>query len=191
VTDYVSQADFDLYIGDEFGATESGLRLASLKAAERMINEHCQRSFAVASTASARLFAPSGTPTLAIHDCTTVTAVSFNGAAVGSTLYQLEPIARSWSGLAEPYNSLRLLLSNWWIINPGEATVSVTATWGWVAVPDDVVEATKIIGKDILTQRRVTGNMATVGDFGGTVRMNSHAMALLRPLRSVHAFGFA
>ena len=56
---YVSMAEFDAFTQDEFGAVESGLRLADLLAAERRVNEYCARSFAAApDTATARTFAP-------------------------------------------------------------------------------------------------------------------------------------
>lgn len=187
---YVTADEFDDYISDEFAATEAAIRLGALNAAERSVNEYCQRSFAVAGSATARLYVPSGVATLRIHDCTTVTAVTESGDAVASTDYQTEPVTASWSGLTKPYQQLRRLGSVWSQLDDvGEASVSVTATWGWAAVPDEVVEVTKILGKDILQQRRTSGNLIAVGDFGGSVRMNTYVKQLLNPLRRVEAFG--
>jgi len=187
---YCTAEAFDDYISDEFASTEATLRLGALNAAERAINEYCNRSFPVAGSATAKLYVPSNTPILRIHDCTTVTAVTESGTAV--TTYQKEPVAAAWSGLAKPYEQLLMLGSYWSQTgDAGEATISVTATWGWAAVPDEVSEATKILGKDILQQRRTSGNLIAVGDFGGSVRINTYVKQLLNPLRRVEAFGIA
>jgi hypothetical protein len=194
MSSYVSLAEFNEYVSDEFGSTESPLRQSALDAAERAVNEFCQRSFAVVAadaTPTARLFVPSGTSILRIHDARAVTAVAVSGDTLAASTYQLEPVTVSWSGLAQPYEQIRLL--NWYfpVIVPGEATVSVTARWGWAAVPGEVVEATKILAKDILQQRRTMGNLVAAGDFGGVVRINTYVRQLLNPVRRVEAFGFA
>lgn len=191
MTSYVTPAEFDEYVNNEFGAVESSLRLAALTAAERLVDEYCQRTFTVASGSSARLYVPNGSDVQRIHDCTAVSAITLDGATITSANYQLEPTAVSWSGQSRPYEQVRYLLGAWIGATPGKAAVSVTATWGWAAVPADVVEAVKIAGKDILAQRRTVGNMATVGDFGGSVRLNTYVRQLLAPLRRVEAFGLA
>ena len=188
---YVTTADFDLYISNELGTTEANLRLAALKAAERAVDEYCQRSFAVAGNASARTYVPTGSQLVRIHDCTTVTSVTLDGASIDPTYYQLEPTTVSWSGQQRPYEQIRYLNGFWMGLTPGKAAVSVTATWGWAAVPDDVVEATLIIGKDICQQRRTVGNLAIAGDIGTTVRLNTYVRQLLAPLRRAEAFGMA
>jgi len=189
---YVTQAEFDAYVSDERGAATAPLRAGALLAAERAVSEFCARSFAVAgASATARLFTPSGTPVLRIHDCTEVTSIAVSGSTVGSSTYQLEPYAVSWTGAAEPYQQVRRLNDLWWILTEGEATITVTARWGWAAVPGEVAEATKIIGKDILQQRHTVGNIAAVGDFGGSVRLNTYVRQLLGPLRRAEAFGVA
>ena len=156
------------------------------------MSEYIARTPSVAGgSATARLYVPSGDSVLRIHDCTEVTSIAVSGTTLTASTYQLEPYAVSWTGLATPYEQVRLLLDYWRIIVPGEATVTVTAKWGWTAVPAEVVEATKIIGKDILAQRHTVGNIAAVGDFGGSVRLNTYVRQLLAPLRRAEAFGIA
>ena len=192
MTSYVTQPAFDEYIGDQLGASNVAQRTTALLAAERAVSEYCSRSFAVAgASATAKLYAPSGTQILRIHDCTEVTSVAVSGSTLSATTYQLEPYATSWTGLTVPYEQVRRLLDYWWVDSPGEATITVTAKWGWSAVPSEVVEATKIIGKDILAQRHTVGNIAAVGDFGGSVRLNTYVRQLLAPLRRSEAFGIA
>ena len=189
---FVTQPAFDEYVGDQQGAGNVANRASALLAAERAVSEYIGRTPSVAGdTATARLYVPSGDSILRIHDCTEVTSIAVSGTTLTASTYQLEPYAVSWTGLATPYEQVRLLLDYWRIITPGEATVTVTAKWGWSAVPAEVVEATKIIGKDILAQRHTVGNIAAVGDFGGTVRINTYVRQLLAPLRRVEAFGIA
>ena len=189
---YVTQAAFDAYVGDEQGSATADIRAGALLAAERAVSEFCARNFTVAgASATARLYAPSGGEVLRIHDCTEVSSIVVSGSTLSASSYQLEPYAVSWTGASEPYQQVRRLNDTWSILTSGEATVTVTAQWGWAAVPAEVAEATKIIGKDILQQRHTVGNIAAVGDFGGMVRLNTYVRQLLGPLRRVEAFGVA
>lgn len=165
----------------------------ALDAGDQWIFDYCHRKFEVAGSASARLFVPSGNAVLRIHDCTTVTAVTESGDAVASTDYQKEPTTVSWSGLTKPYEQLRRLGSVWSQLDDvGEASVSVTATWGWAAIPAAVTQAALIVAKDIFDTREVRFGVANVTDFGPTAaRVNKAAWMLLAPYRRVEAFGFA
>ena len=190
--DYVTLAEFESYVAAEMGATDAAHRASALAAAEAAVNQYCQRTFAVVAanaTPTARTFVPDGTPVLRIHDARAVTAVSIDGTALSATDYQLEPTTVSLTGRSEPYCQIRRLYVPWLVITPGYASVSVTARWGWAAVPAEVVEATKILGKDILQQRRTIGNMAQAGDFGGRVTMNTYVRQLLTPLRRAESWG--
>jgi len=194
MTDFVQLAEFDAYCRDEFGATESSIRLSALAAAERAVKEYIQRSptaVAVDAAATARLYAASGTPILRIHDCRAVTAITVDSVALASTAYQLEPYSVSWSGQTVPYEQVRLLSGVWATSVARTATISVTARWGWVAVPDEIPEVVRLLAKDILQQRSTAGNLIAVGDMGGSVRMNTYVKQLLNPLRRSEAFGIA
>jgi hypothetical protein len=126
---------------------------------------------------------------LRIHDCTTVTAVTESGANVGTSDYQAEPVTVSWAGLSEPFTQLRRYWTCW-RYDEGFARISVTGTWGWTATPSAVVEATKIIAKDIIQQRNNNSGVAGFGEFGAVrVRMNAIAIDLLTPYQRVEAFG--
>lgn len=192
----VSQSEFDAYIRTDanIGTTDAVHRASALAAAEQAVSEFCQRSFAVVAedaVATTRYYVPDGTEVLRIHDARAVTAITNNGATIASSGYQLEPVGVSWAGRTRPYEQVRLLAS-WWQVNyPGEATVAVTGRFGWVAVPPEVVEATKILGKDILQQRSTVGNLVSTGDFGGRVAMNTYVQRLLAPLRRVESWGIA
>lgn len=190
---YVALNEFQDYGRNDLAGSDDLLLQSALDAAEEMINEYCQRSFTVAAApATARQYTPTGPweQVLRIHDCTTITSVVENGATVDASGYTLEPLnALGWSGQAKPYQQLRRYTGGWaWDF--GKPTVTVTATWGWVATPDAVKTATLIIAKDIAQQRNTMAGVAGFGEFGAIrVRMNPIAVNLLTPLRRVEAFG--
>lgn len=182
------------YVGSELAGADADLLSAALLAAEKAINHHCQRRFFVGAASSARLYVPSRSDgVLRIHDCSAVASVSNDGTAVTSTDYQLEPLnALSWSGDARPYEQIRLLSGSWARTTTGEATVSVTATWGWPAIPAEVTEATKIMVKDLVAARDTRFGIAGFTDFAGVrVRENTQVAELLRDLRRVESWGIA
>ena len=190
---YVTEELFADYVRDHVGTADLSVRSAALLAAESTVNEYCQRTFAVASgTPSTRYYSPNGLDmsVVRIHDCVEVTTIVDDTATVAAADYQLEPRnAVSWTGEARPYEQVRRL-NSYWTYSSGEALVAVTADWGWTAVPDAIVEATKIIGRDILMQRNVTNGVAGFDGMGVVrVRMNAIAADLLAPFRRVEAFG--
>lgn len=175
-------------------ASDDPFALSAIAAAESAIQEECQRSFAVAGTAAARTYVPrpcSGV--LRIHDCTTVTSVVENSTTLTVAVdYQKEPVQTvSWSGETRPYEQLRRLSGPWYSYL-GTGTVVVTATWGWLAIPPAITEATMIMAKDIYDSRDVKFGIAAVTDFGPSrVRENPKVQQLLAPYKRVESFGIA
>lgn len=185
---YVTLPEFKAYIVNQLAATDDADLTAALNAAERAAESFCARSFTTVASAT-RLYAPCGSEVLRIHDCTTVTSVTVSGTLLAGSAYQLEPLnLLSWSGQARPVEQIRLLSSAWSLTS--EATVSVVATWGWTAVPDQIKEAVRLTAKDILLQRNVNSGVVG-GDFAFTARLNPYVKTLLAPLRRVEAFGIA
>lgn len=165
---------------------------AAIDAAEEAINDHCGRVIAVAGSATARLYVPTYSDVLNIHDCTSVTAVTQDGAAVDSSLYQLEPVNNlTMAGDTVPYTRIRLLASAWQP-NGMKANVSVTATWGWSALPDRYVEAVKILAADILEQPQLRNGVLGFGEYAAMrIKANPMMVYLLRRLRRAEAWGIA
>lgn len=188
----VTIEEFLLYGRDQFSSVNEAEATFALNAAESAVNEHCQRQFVVASTSSARSYTPAcdGSDLLYIHDCTSVSSVSVNGSA--TTNYQSEPLNLiSWSGEARPIERLRST-GGYWFFNRGIPTVTVTAAWGWAAIPSAVKQATLVIAKDIYQQRNTTAGIVGVSDFGPIrARLNPVALQLLAPYRRVESFGVA
>lgn len=165
---------------------------AAIDASEASINSWCGRQFVVASTATARTYSPSHPFELAIHDCTTVTALTNDGTTVtaGTSGYQLEPFAVAWTGEQYPYDTIRLL-SGMWVYDNGRATISVTATWGWAALPKPYTEATKILTADILDAIDLRNGVVGFTDFAAVrVRENGAVVKLLSPYKTMHGQGW-
>lgn len=192
----ISLAVFEDYIRTEIGAQDTQHNQSALSAAEAAINNACQRQFALAGAASPRSFAPTGdSDTLPIDDCTSITSVVENGTAVSASNYQAEPLnSLSASGETVPFDQLRKLGGIWYPLYHGQATVVVTATWGWASIPYIVVEACKLTGKALIELRNARGGVVTSDAFG-QVHAPRDVLSQVGPLLgsywSVDAFGFA
>lgn len=182
MADYVSDPEFDSYVGDEIGAANAANRTSAKRSAKRDIDKYCARNFDVAgASATARLYVPNGTDVLRIHDCTEVTSISVSGTTLSASTYQLEPVGVALDGEARPYEQVRLLLDYWRVTVHGEATVTVTAKWGWSATPYEVPEVNKQLGRLHLLRRRMGLNDSEWTEI----------LARLDHLRRPEAFGWA
>jgi hypothetical protein len=127
---------------------------AACDSAEATIDRETNRRFVVASGSSARVFAPTDPYRLAIFDAVSVSSITNNGQALSAGHYQLEPLnALTLAGESVPYTSIRRVTGSWHIDPAGEALVSVTASWGWTAIPNRIVQAALIIAKNVLIKR--------------------------------------
>jgi len=182
---YVLLTDFKSWVRNELGTAEDSILQAGIDAAVIAVNEHCGRGFDIAGSPSARSFVPESYRLVIIDDCTSVTSVVENGDTIAASGYQLEPLnGRRPSGLAVPYDQIRRIYGDWYIdaTDEGRATIVVTAAWGWTVRPAPVIEATKILAKDILMQRDTRNGVAAFGEFGSLrVRLNPYVEELLKP----------
>ena len=165
---YVTVAEFKDYCRTEIPVADDVLMSEALDTAEAMLDNACGRRFQIASGSSARLYIPDGTTLLAIDDCTSVTSVVENDAVIPAISYQLEPLNNlSQAGATVPYDTIRRLSDLPWYTDSGRATVSVTATWGWAAIPAPIKQACMILGKDIASNRDVRFGLVAVSEAGG------------------------
>lgn len=193
---YVSVSTFKTYARVETATADDSEIEAALNAAESQLDIACQRRFEVAPvTPSARVYVPNDRTLLRIHDAVAVTAISNDGDALTAGDYQLEPLnGISWAGDARPYDQIRLLGTNEWDFGDydGKATISVTARWGWAAIPAPIVEACKILAKDILGNRDVRFGLVAVTDAAGvSARTNPVVRSTIEQYRRVEAWGIA
>lgn len=183
------------YVRNEKPTTDDDFITAAIDAAEMTLDQACARRFAVAGSATARVYVPSVfSSLLRIHDCTTVTEVRENGALVPASQYQLEPLNQlDWSGEALPIYGVRRNLGYAWYIDGDRATVSVTATWGWAAIPARIEQAALIIAKEILVNRdEVKLGLVGFSDVGGvTARTNPIVKETIAHYKRSEAWGIA
>lgn len=156
---------------------------------ERFIATRTARIFAVAgATATERTYWTPRGNVLRFHDCTEVTAIG----TLATTAYVLEPLnALSWDGEARPYEQATLVSGCWPYSTQG--TLTVTAKWGWAAIPERVKHAALIVAKEVVQNRDdVKLGIVDLGDIGaGVARTNSHVRGVINDYRRVEAFGIA
>lgn len=178
-TDYVTSELLveHLRIDDE----NDGPRLdAVISAVSRAIDNHCGQFFYDAGSASARVFAPSTPAWLAVDPFHTTTglvvATGTDGTYDTSWTIDSDFVLRPYNGKnaagqTVPYSRLDAVSSKGFPV-VGRPSVSVTARWGWAAVPDAVVEACLIKCARVFRRRDTPEGIAGGVEFGA-IRISS------------------
>lgn len=194
---YVTQVEMSDYIRSTVTADEVEIEAAQL-AAESTVDAYCQRTFAVPTSATARTFVATDSCVAIVPDIAVTTGLVIvdNGTTLTAGQYQLEiapgatgPI--DVSGRTWPYSRIRRLSGSWHVDGDGEATLSITARWGWPAIPPEVSLATKLLTRDFLMARDTAFGIVQVGDFSRRIAANGVVETLLSPLRRPESFGIA
>jgi hypothetical protein len=144
------------------GRTDDGSFTALVGAASRAVESFTGRQFNKTTTATARRFRPLDPARLPVDDFHTVTdlAVSVDGA-----VWDVDTVdPRPWDGVVNgqtgwPFFDLFTVNRSWPSFRR-RAIVTVTAQWGWAAVPEGIKQATL----------DVASVMAFGGAAGGPVR---------------------
>jgi len=169
----------------------------SIEAASREIDGYCERVFY--QTTESRVFIPQDSFTTQIDDLVTLTSLktSTTGETFDTTWaatdYQLEPNNGIAGGLETPSTRIRAIgdyVFPTWVaqnVNHYEATVQVTGTWGWSAVPTAVEQAALLL--TLRQYRRYDSPLGIAGfDEMGAVRVgrtDPDVAKLLNPFRKV------
>lgn len=163
----VDLESFKAYVRNEAQGVDDPILQGYLDAASQALANTCGRQWVVApGSATARTFQPRGcSRVLVIHDCTTITTVVDNGTTLtAGTDYQAEPLNNlSDAGETVPYYRLVKPRSDWYS-STGFASVVITAKWGWAAIPYQIVEACKALGKELVNNQDVRLGIAAVND---------------------------
>jgi hypothetical protein len=194
---YVEDGELTDYLRSTIVADEVEIEGARL-AAESVVNSYCQRTFTVPTAATTRTFVASDGYVIVVPDIesTTDLVIIDNGSTIAAAAYQLEispgvtgPIGVS--GRTWPYTQIRRVSGTWWRDSDYEDTLSITARWGWPAIPPEVTLATKLLARDFLLARDTAFGIVQVGDFSRRVAANGVVETLLSPLRRAESFGIA
>lgn len=164
----------------------------SVEAASREIDGYCQRIF-YSRTAQTRVYTPESYFLCQTDDIVSVTTLET--ATDGSNFdvtwssgdYQLEPLNGVSGGLqGQPYTRIRAVDSYvfpMFMLN--EATVRITGTFGWAAVPVDVKQACVLLAMRQFKRYDSPLGVAGFGDMGAlrVGRTDPDVEALLHPYK--------
>lgn len=150
----------------------------------------CGRQFVRDATATERKFRPPHrSDTLIVDDFSTLTGlvvVDDGGTLTIDSDFQAFPAGgRRANGESGPWYMLQRFHGLWWSEPREGASVSVTARWGWPAVPAAIKQGTIEIVRDLLETRNNTFGFLGVVDGVTAVRLrgNAHVAELVATYR--------
>lgn len=178
--DYATTADLKSYLRITGAADDVQLQLA-VTSASRAIDSTARRQFGQVAALEARSYTARFDATLGslglwvvpIDDLMDAAGLTVAVAAGSITLYALNPANAAQR--SRPWN--RVVISKDSLILPkGETNaVTVTAKWGWTAVPDTVKQATLIQASRFFKRRDAPFGIAGSPDTGSELRLLAKA----------------
>lgn len=141
---YATVADFVTSAQRELSATEIASVSALLDAASRVVENFTGRQFNKGTAVSARRFRAVDPQRLPVDDFYTTTGLAITANSTAWAVADVE--ARPWDGIYKgqpgwPFSELIAVSKIW----PGPSRtpkVTITANWGWAAVPTAIKQAT-------------------------------------------------
>jgi hypothetical protein len=178
-------------IGIADGIDDSLLEMA-VESASRQIDSYTERYFYNAGTAT-KIFSPVDNWVCATEDFVSLTEVqtSEDGESWDTTWstedWQAEPLNGRAGGIQSAYTQIRAVDSYLFPYREGEATVRLTGTWGWSAVPIAITQATVILGSRIF--KRLDSPLGIIsGELGSMrvgFRLDPDVQHLIEPYRKI------
>ncbi len=190
---YATLAEIRSRVGitDATNTTEDTKLTEALAAASKGIETMAGRQFNLASSATARLFYPTGYCETKVYDIASVTNLAIKTDTAGdgtyattwtSTDYQLEPLDGVVDGQAGwPWWTIRAVGNQRFpcVSSTSRAPLQVTAIWGWTAVPAPVKEATLILAEELYSLKNTPFGVGGYGQFG-IIRARENPMVMTR-----------
>ena len=188
---YASLLQIKSAIGISDGIDDPMLEMA-IESASRQIDSYTERYFYNAGTAT-KIFAPLDNWVCPTEDFITLTQVqtSEDGESWDTTWgtedWQAEPLNGRAGGLVTSYTQIRAVESYLFPYRQGEATVRLTGTWGWSAVPIAITQATVILASRIF--KRLDSPLGIIsGELGSMrvgFRLDPDVQHLIEPYRKI------
>lgn len=178
--DYASTADVKGYTRIPDTADDVQIALA-VTAASRAVDRVCGRQFGLVAAPEARYYTPQWDSKICrwlvkFDDLMTTTGLvvmadlgddgTYESEVDG---YALRPV--NAAPKSRPWTSLVVLSSSTTLPVRTEASVEVTAKWGWSAIPDAVKQATILQASRILKRRDAPFGVAGSPDSGSEIRL--------------------
>lgn len=191
---YATLPELKSYLRIENTTDDSEL-IDALAAASRGITDFCKRQFNKETSATARTYKATRSTLAMVDDfhATTGLVVKTDDDEDGifettwtTADYELQPLNGVRNGESGwPYWKVLTVASSALTFTvASQATVQITAQWGWAAVPDPVKQACLILAAETFKLRDAPFGVAGFGDFGAVrVRDNPMARAKLIPYR--------
>ena len=170
----------------------------SIESASRMIDQHCARRF-FTDGVETRVYLAQKSYTVDIDDVASVTLTlrtsdDLDGVydtTWSASDYQREPLNNRSNGVVFPTTKLRaigdyLFPVGWYRENLGEASVQVTAEFGFASVPTDVVQACILMSLRLFKRFDSVLGVAGIGPDMGVIRVSrvdADVAAILAPFR--------
>ncbi len=189
---YATATELRTYLGVGSEVTDARLT-GALESVTAEIDQWCGRVFTMETEATARLYHAWNHTSARVDDFWTadglVVAVDYAGdgtylTTLATSDYQLEPLNGVVGGVSGwPYYRIRLLTRSLpcRTARPG---LSVTAQWGWSAVPAPVKQACLIMAAETMKLSEAPFGVAGFDGFGAVrVRVNPMAERKLAPYR--------
>lgn len=157
-------------------ATDDALIEMAVESASRLIDAYCQRNFLYTGTPAVRYFSTHDPYLVQIDDCRSITEVKTSSSEDGvfdltwdltefTGDIQAEPINDYLGGIVWPYTRLRAIGDYVFPVDK-EATVKVTANWGWPSIPVTVTQACVLQASRIFARLQSPLGIAGWGDAG-------------------------
>ena len=180
-------------IGIADGIDDPMLEMA-IESASRQIDSYTERYFYNAGTA-VKIFAPIDNYVCPTEDFITLTKVetSEDGESYDTEWtaddWQAEPLNGRSGGLVTSYTQIRAVEDYLFPYRNGEATVRLTGTWGWSAVPIAITQATIILASRIF--KRLDSPLGIISNELGSMRvgfrLDPDVQHLIDPYRKISA----
>lgn len=178
--DYTTIADVKTYlrIGD---TADDALLAEAITAASRAIDSITNRQFGQTASTEARKYTPSWSDhlnrwTIGIDDLMDATGLTVALTAGAITLYTLTPV----NAAARTRPWIRIVIDKASTVKPVfddtlPSSATVTAKWGWTAVPATVAAATKIQAARFFKRRDAAFGVAGSPELGSELRLLAKA----------------
>lgn len=172
---------------------DDALLETSIESASRQIDGYCERVFY--STSATRIYTPNDSYVTEIDDLNTLTTLKTSSDGDGfdttwtSSDYQLEPLNGLAGGIPSPATAIRAVGDFLFPVIGGEATVQITGTFGWSAIPTAIKQATIILAQRQFKRYDSPLGVAGFGDLGviRVSRIDPDVASLIRPFRRVRS----
>ena len=164
----------------------------AVEAASRQIDQACERIFYQDS--GTRYFVPRDSYVCEIDDLASLTTLKTSSGADGTyditwqaTDYQTEPLNGIVGGIESPLTQIRAIDDYLFTIDGGEATVQVTGTWGWSAIPSAIKQAAIILSSRVFRRNDSPLGVAGFGDIGvvRVSKLDPDVEAMIMPYKKI------